>query len=88
MKVNLSLDDRLMERIDEYADAHYMTRSGFVSLACSNYLQSEDVAKAIVDMSLCMKKIADKGQVDEDVLNELENFMRLTDLIKDSGLIR
>lgn len=88
MKFNITLDDRLAERVDEYADAHYMTRSGFISMACFQFLQSQEVAKSIVDMATCMKKIAEKGTVDQETMTELENMMHLTELIKDSGLIR
>ena len=35
MKVNISLDDELMKRLDDYADRNYMSRSGLISLACT-----------------------------------------------------
>ena len=33
MKVQISLDDKLVERADVFADANYMSRSGLISLA-------------------------------------------------------
>ena len=35
MKINVSLDDKLIERIDNYSENYYMSRSSFVSLACT-----------------------------------------------------
>ena len=78
MKVQITLDDNLMKRVDEYADQNYMSRSGFVSLALTQFLNSADLTKAIVDMSICMRKIADTGKVDHDVIEQLEDFERLS----------
>lgn len=77
MKVQITLDDALMERVDAYADENYMSRSGLLSLAVTQYLNSADVTKAIKDMAVCMRKIADNGTVDPDTLKQLEDFERV-----------
>lgn len=77
MKVQISLDDKLMERVDNYADNNYMSRSGLISLACVQYLNQADIVMAIKDMSLAMRKIADTGEIDENTRRELEDFERL-----------
>ena len=38
MKVNVTLDDELMQRVDNYADRNYMSRSGLISIAVTQYL--------------------------------------------------
>jgi metal-responsive CopG/Arc/MetJ family transcriptional regulator len=43
MKIQISIDDRLLERVDKYADENYMSRSGFASLAMSQYLNQNDM---------------------------------------------
>ena len=78
MKVTITLDDELMERIDAYADANYMSRSGLISLSCTQMLNAADVTKAVLEMSLAIKKIADKGEVDEETRTQLEDFERLS----------
>lgn len=80
-KINISLDDELVKRIENYADNNYMSRSGFISLACTTYLASADVLTAINTLSLAMKKIADTGQIDESTRAELEDFERLAKLL-------
>ena len=40
MKVQISLNDKLMERADKYADLNYLSRSGLISLALTNYLKT------------------------------------------------
>lgn len=77
MKVQISLDDKLMERVDAYADNNYMSRSGLISLACTQFLNQSDAVLAIKDMSIAMRKIADTGTIDADTLRELEDFERV-----------
>jgi len=81
MKVTISLDDDLMHRVDSYADENYMSRSGLISLACTQFLNASDVTKAVKDMAFAMRKIADKGEIDEETKQQLEDFERLTKML-------
>lgn len=81
MKINVSLDDELVKRIETYADNNYMSRSGFISLACNQYLATADVVSAVKSLSLCMQKIADSGKVDSETLEQLEDYKRLADML-------
>lgn len=76
MKVQISLDDNLMTRIDAYADANYMSRSGLISLATAQFLNQAEMMLLIKEMSLAMRKIADSGKVDKDTLEKLEDLER------------
>ena len=81
MKVQISLDDKLMERIDNFADNNYMSRSGLISFACNQYLNQAQVIGAVTEMSFAMKKIAEKGIVDHETMEQLEDFERLCKLL-------
>lgn len=81
MKINISLDDELVKRIENYADNNYMSRSGFISLACTQYLASADVVTAIKSLSLALNKIADSGEVDAETQQQLEDYERLANLL-------
>lgn len=81
MKVQITLDDALMERVDAYADENYMSRSGLLSLAITQFLNASDVTKAIKEMAVCMRKIADNGTVDHDIMEQLEDFERLSKML-------
>lgn len=81
MKINISLDDELVKRIESYVDANYMSRSGFISLACTQYLASADVVTAIKSLSLACSKIADSGQVDDETRQQLADYERLANLL-------
>lgn len=81
MKVQVTLDDALMERVDAYADENYMSRSGLLSLAVTQYLNAAEVTKAIKEMAVCMRKIADNGTVDHETMEQLEDFERLSKML-------
>lgn len=76
-KVQVTLDDKLLERIDTYADENYMSRSGLVSLSVTQFLNTADITKAVKDLSLAMRKIADTGTVDHETMEQLEDFERI-----------
>ena len=77
MKINISLDDKLVNRIDEYADYNYMSRSGLISLACTQYLNSRDMIVAMQKMSLAFEKIANDGLVDDDTQKQLNDIQKV-----------
>lgn len=81
MKVNITLADELMQRIDSYADENYMTRSGFISLASTQYLSQQEALKLVKDMGLAMRKIADKGIVADEIIAQLEDWERMAKMI-------
>lgn len=79
-KINISIDDELLERLDNVADRNYLTRSGLITTACVQYINQSELLLTIKDLSVCMRKIADNGSVDQetlDRLNELQNFYKV-----------
>lgn len=81
MKLSISLPDELVQKIDVLADEGCMTRSGFISLSCKQYIQQLEIAQCLKSMSTAMNRIADSGEVDEDTLKELEHFTSLANFI-------
>ena len=77
MKLTISCDDDLMKRIDDYAQRNYMSRSGLIALAATQYLNSQEMVTAITDMSISMRKIADEGKIAADTEQKLEDFERV-----------
>lgn len=80
-KVNISLDEELLAKIDKYADDNFMSRSGFVSLAANRYLAQVETLEYIKGMALAMRKIADNGFVDQETREQLEQFEKTAQYI-------
>ena len=81
MKVQMSISDELVKKIDSFCTDNYLTRSGFVSMACAQYLASYELTLVIKEMALCLRKIADTGVVDPDTLRDLEDFERIAKML-------
>ena len=81
IKVNVTLDEELMRRVDEYAEENYLNRSSLVSLATTQFRNAADVTKAIRDMAFAMRKIADNGEIDDESRRQLEDFERLSRML-------
>lgn len=81
VKVNITLDEDLLQRIETYADENYLTRSGLITLATSQFLLQSEASRAIVDMSLALRKIAETGTVSDDQLKQLEDFERFARIL-------
>lgn len=80
-KIQITLNEELLQRIDDIADENYMSRSGLISVATSQYINQLEGMKLVKSMSLAMKKIADTGCIDEEMKSQLEDFERISNLL-------
>ena len=71
-KINISIDDDLLEKIDTLADENYTSRSGFISMGMNEFVKQKEVIQAVKSMSASMAKIATIGTIDDETLKELE----------------
>lgn len=81
-KINISINDELLGRIDNFADENYSSRSGLITTAVTEYLNSREMVLLVKNLSLAIAKIADTGNVDEDTLKMMEDFERATRIVK------
>ena len=81
MKLSISLSDELVHKIDDYADDCGMSRSGFISQSCKQYIQQLEVTQCLKSMSNAMQRIASTGVVDEETQKDLERFTQLADFV-------
>lgn len=81
VKVNVTLNDDLLARVDQYADENGMTRSGLIAVALGDYLSARELTSAIKSIAFTMQDIAAKGEVDEEAQKQLDDFQRLVNLL-------
>lgn len=73
-KVQITIDDELLSRVDECSDKLYTTRSGFITQACNALLNQFNATNAIADIAACMRRIADSNQITDEDKKALEQF--------------
>lgn len=80
-RVQLSIDPDLLHRIDDFAESHYLTRSGLVSLACSEYINAHHVGEAMQELCKLLDRLVAEGGSAEDK-QRLDDIQRLCDLLQ------
>ena len=74
MKVQISIDDDLMNKIDVYAEKNYMSRSSLFAVAANEYVNARAYISAMQDIALAYQEIAKKNKLDDDAMAELEKI--------------
>lgn len=72
-KFQISMDETLFKKVDEYAKNAGLSRSGFLSLAASDYISAKEKAPKISEAFLEMAKLIDsrtKGDITKDEMEK------------------
>lgn len=80
MRIQISIDDDLLERIDKFAVKNFMTRSALLQQSALSYIQSREFLSLLPDMSMTLKNIAAKEDLsDEDSkqIKDMENVVSM-----------
>lgn len=82
MKINITMNDELLERLDKHAKEQYTTRSGLISYAVTQYLNQQEAMNLIRLMSTAMQRIAETGAIDDEARQQIEDFERIAKAMK------
>lgn len=67
-KVNISINDDLLSRLDNFADENYTSRSGLITTALTEYFNSREMILLVKNLSLAIGKVAESGEVDDETI--------------------
>ena len=76
----LTIDEDLLARIDAYADDHYITRSGFFSLAADEFLTAVEFKQFMPAFNDLLQKVADGKEISPDDQKKLDGFQAMSDI--------
>lgn len=74
VKINITIDEKLLNDVDDYCDKNFMNRSWLISQSLVKNLNEQKVINAVANMSVAIKKCVDNGQIDDDTRRELEGY--------------
>lgn len=80
-KIQISINDDLLTRADNYADESYTSRSGLITQALIDFLNARETMQLVKNLSLAIGKIAESGNVDQDTMDLIKDFERFTKLV-------
>ena len=61
-----------------------MTRSALVTTALNQFLLASELSSVLTEMSVCMRKIADTGSIDESTKKDIEELELLAKMLVES----
>lgn len=65
MKISVTIDDRLLNKIDEFAESKFMTRSAFLALAADTYMNQQIVMEMLPKYLPDMMELAKVKQIQD-----------------------
>lgn len=84
-KVNLTFPPELIHRIDDYCKRNYLSRSGFVQMVCTSFLNADQMTRAMEELTALVRRMAEEqektGSVSEVDMQQLEDVERILHLI-------
>ena len=75
-KVNISIDDGLLKRLDDYGKESYLSRSALIAVAINDYLMQREYIGFIKKLSVTLDKAAESGVLTDDDRKLLDDFQR------------
>lgn len=77
MKLSISINDDLLQEMDNYCKANFMSRSGLIAFSCTQFLNQAKAVKAMEGMALAMREAATKNECSPETLKQLEQYEQL-----------
>lgn len=85
MRINMTMNDELLRRVDRYAELNYMNRSNVVSVACNQFLITCEMQTLIIDVKRAIQKIAEVGTISDEDQKVFAEFAVLAKMINPNG---
>ena len=80
-KLQITMDEELLNEVDEYCDKNYMNRSWLISQALVSVLNQQKLIDAMLNISIALKNVSENGEVDEETKQEMEKLETLCKLV-------
>lgn len=82
-KIQISINDKLVERVDEFCEKNFMNRSQVFSVAVLQYMNSYSMPGAMLELASAFKSIAKNGEISDDDKKKLEAFVTVAEVYQD-----
>ena len=77
VKVQITLEEDLLNQVDDYCDKNYMNRSWLISQSLVEVLNKQKMIYAIANISVSIRQVTESGNIDDDTRREFEKFEAL-----------
>lgn len=80
LRINFTVNEQLLEKIDSFAEKHYMTRSAVISYACSQIIAAEEMKEILKSMNVTLQTMFKAFEANPDYKLSEEEEKQLNDM--------
>lgn len=66
MRINITMDEELVKKIDDVASKMYVSRSAFIAFAVSQKIQADKMVENLPELAQTMKSAVELEQAKQD----------------------
>ena len=81
VKVQITLEEELLNMVDDYCDKNFMNRSWLISQSLMQVLNQQKMIDSFSNLSIAMKNAIANGNIDEETKKEIQNFETLCSML-------
>lgn len=81
VKVQITLENELLNMVDDYCDKNYMNRSWLISQSLMQVLNQQKLIDSFANLSIAIKNAVSSGELDEETRKEMQNFETLCTML-------
>ena len=84
-KINITMPEELVSKIEDFANKTAQTKSGFICQACRKYIDSIRYFSMLEEMQNAYERLGQKYSDDEKIMSELRNMLSVLSLMNEAG---
>lgn len=84
MKIQISIDDELLKKVDAFAKKNYMSRSAVLAQGAFALIQSREISQALPEVLERLNDLSRDNDLDDDTKREVSDLQAAARLIKNS----
>lgn len=76
MRINVTMPEDLISRLDEYAQENHVSRSALICMASSQFLMAHEMRSTLREIKNAMKSIAETKDLTEEQSKQMDDICR------------
>lgn len=81
VKIQVTLEQDLLDRIEAYAERNGLSRSSMMAYAATQLMRTDEAISSMASVAASMRRIADSGEISEQDRKQLEQFEAMASLL-------
>jgi len=75
-KINVTIDEELLDEVDKYAKLRHMSRSGFLAFSASQNIEAIKFQSLLPQYTDLLRQLSSGSDLDEETLEKIDDMER------------